>query len=123
MRDFEAIGMKMRKLEETGKWKERNELVSVWRKKYHSYDFGFEVGEDVEYSLNSSRKPMGGKILAIHKDNQVVLAEGLIIPALLVRKIHHETDPQLKPPGPRKVSTHEGHSKGDSEHYEQLILF
>jgi hypothetical protein len=122
MRDFEAIGIEMRMLEKAGKWHERNALVPVWREAYHSYDFGFEVGEEVEYYPNPSGKPVIGKILAIHEDNQIVFA-GLVISALLVRKIHHELDPQLNPPGPQKLYTREIHSKGDSEHCEQLKLF
>lgn len=122
MRDFEAIGLEMDRLEKEGKWSERNELVPAWRKAYFSYDFGFEVGQEVVYYPYPSGKPVIGKILAIQDDNQIVF-EGIKISALLVKKNHRDIDPQLKPPGPQKVSTLDEHSKANSEHCEQLKLF
>ncbi|MGM0924683.1 MAG: hypothetical protein ACQEWW_26445 [Bacillota bacterium] len=90
MRDYELIGSKMNELEKQKKYDERNTLVPLWREAYYSHDFGFEVGEEVEYFSSPHRKQIG-KILEIRPDQQVVF-KNVIVPITWLTKIHEQQE-------------------------------
>jgi len=48
MREYERIAKQMKLLAQQGNWQERNKLTPHFRKAYRSYDFGFQVGEEIE---------------------------------------------------------------------------
>lgn len=77
---LKAISKEMDKLLLEGKYTERNRLAQEWRELYKSIDFGYSVGQEVEY-LNGHWQR--GKILEI--TNNEFKFQNIIVSAFLVR--------------------------------------
>lgn len=79
------IGRLTDQLYKDGKLEERNKLAAQWRKLRREIDYGFRVGDEVEYH-KSKYVWERGKILSISASWQIEFKD-LICPVEMIRRI------------------------------------
>lgn len=88
IKELKAVEIKMSSLLDLGKFAERNQLQKQWIELRKSIDYGYEVGQVVEY-LKGVRDWKQGRILSISDTWQIEFYD-VVVPVELVRPIYEE---------------------------------
>lgn len=84
MQELKELSKQIEELAKQGKWLERNELATEWRKLFESHDFGWQEGQEVDYWDMKWKRGTINKI----RSNTEIMVNGVIVSANLIRDPH-----------------------------------